>query len=297
MDPLNQLLTALKVKANIFHNGQYCGDWALDTSGQNHISFHIVTHGQCHLKMDDLEPVLLNTGDMVLFPQDSRHCITSTPSAELAINKEDSRDFKVLKKDGTGLVCGYFEHQNPLIKNITRSLPCYIVIRYSDENQSVISGVQSLMVQESLDSGQINNFENQSGVVLNKLAECLLALVFRDELPVEEGILAAMIHPKLSLSIRAMHEYPDKKWTLEELSSLCSMSRASFSKLFKEIVGQTPMEYLLYCRVTLAYRLLADDKVTTLDAALKCGYDNESSFSKVFKRIVGVGPEAVRAVS
>ena len=47
--------------------------------------------------------------------------------------------------------------------------------------------------------------------------------------------------------------------------------------------------------ITLAYRLFADEKVSTLEAALKCGYENESSFSKVFKHIVGMGPGAVRS--
>jgi AraC-like DNA-binding protein len=298
MDPLSQLLSTLKVQANIFHNGQYCGNWALDTSGSNHISFHVVTHGDCYLKVDDTDSIKLETGDMVVFPHDSRHCISGAPYSNQQLNEEASEGLDVLKDDGTGLVCGYFEHQNPLIKNITKPLPSYIVVRYCSENPSVINGVQSLMIQESLyshDSSKANHSGHTAELVLNKLAECLLALLFRDELPVETGVLAAMGHPRLSLAIDAVHESPDKKWTLEELASLCSMSRAAFSKLFKDVVGQTPMEYLLYWRIALAYRLLADEKVSTLEAALKCGYENESSFSKVFKRIVGMGPGAIRS--
>lgn len=297
MDSLNQLLSTLKVEANIFHNGQYCGNWALDTSGSNHISFHIVTHGYCYLLMDDMNPLPLNVGDMVIFPHDNSHCISNAPSSNQLANTKLSEDFVKLKDDGTGLVCGFFEHQNPLIKNITRSLPTYIVIPYSAEKPSIMSGVQSLMIQESLYSGQTNHSANQSGLVLNKLAECLLSLLFRDKLPVDTGVLAAIGHSRLGAAMQAIHECPDKKWTLQELSFLCNMSRAAFSKLFKGVVGQTPMDYLLYWRITLAYQLLADEKVSTLEAALKCGYENESSFSKVFKRIVGVGPGAIRSAT
>jgi len=294
MDPLSQLLSTLNVEAKIFHNGQYCENWAVDTSGKNHISFHIVNHGQCYLHMDGAEALVLNTGDMVIFPHDSRHQISNSRCSDVAVNQQQSKDFQALVDNGTGLICGYFEHQNPLIKNITRSLPEVIVSPYRPEKTSITSNVRSLLIQESINCGQKEYEDDRQGLVLNKLAQCLLILLFRDELPVKTGVLAAMAHPKLSAVIQAMHAKPDHKWTLLELCTLSNMSRPSFSKLFKDVVGQTPMEYLLVWRMTMAYRLLADEKVTTLQAALSCGYENESSFSKVFKRVVGVGPGAVR---
>ena len=73
------------------------------------------------------------------------------------------------------------------------------------------------------------------------------------------------------------------------------MSHAAFSDLFKSILGQSPMEYVTQWRFSMAYRMLADEKVSTLSAAHSCGYDNESSFSKAFKRIMGVSLGALRA--
>ncbi|MFT5573970.1 MAG: AraC family transcriptional activator of mtrCDE [Cryomorphaceae bacterium] len=49
MSALSQLLATLKVEANVFHNGQYCGMWAIDTSGTQEMSFHVVTHGTCYM--------------------------------------------------------------------------------------------------------------------------------------------------------------------------------------------------------------------------------------------------------
>ena len=78
MDVLNQLFSTFKVSSEIFHNGQYCGSWALDTSGLHYMNFHIVSHGECYLTVgDDPQIHNLEEGDMVLFPRDIRHCISN----------------------------------------------------------------------------------------------------------------------------------------------------------------------------------------------------------------------------
>jgi len=92
-----------------------------------------------------------------------------------------------------------------------------------------------------------------------------------------------------------MHGPPDKKIGLEQLASEAMMSRSAFSTLFKSVVGQSPMDYLKQWRITLAYRWLADESVSTYDAALRCGYESESSFSKAFTSVMGFGPGKARA--
>jgi len=45
----------------------------------------------------------------------------------------------------------------------------------------------------------------------------------------------------------------------------------------------------------LAYRWLADEGISTYEAALRCGYESESSFSKAFASVMGFGPGKARA--
>ena len=73
---LNQLLGALNVQTNVFHNGQYCGMWALDTSGSQLMNFHVVTKGQCVIQVGQ-QKFNLSTGDAVFMPSDARHRITA----------------------------------------------------------------------------------------------------------------------------------------------------------------------------------------------------------------------------
>ena len=294
MDVLQQLFSTFKVKAEVFFNGQYCGKWAVDTSGTQYMNFHVVTHGQCQLSLQPYseDVISLNTGDIVLFPRDMSHYLCNNVSDGQTVNISPSIPFtggEGLDKDATGLVCGYFSHNHPQITQLTADLPEYIVFRHDQTSTDILSSLLHVLVKESLTS------KDGSTYILNKLSECALAMLFREYLPVATGLLAALTHPHIRLALEAIHGAADKKWSVKELSELTYMSRASFASLFKALVGVSPIEYLTQWRLSLAFRLLADEQQPVLAVALQSGYDNESSFSKAFKRVMGKTPGEVRA--
>lgn len=291
MEVLNQLFSTFKVSAIVIHNGQYCGRWAVDTSGTSYMSFHVISHGRCFLTVnDDDSHITLEQGDVVLFPRDISHCITSDAAFTTPTNQTQSESFtEGLREDGTGLVCGYFAHQHPLMASLTEHLPDYVVIKRDTTSPSGLMLILNALLDESV------NPAKGSELIMSKMSETILALLMRDHLSTGNGVLAASIHPKLGPVIKAIHQQPARKWTVEQLAELAFSSRAAFADLFKEVVGMSPMEYVTQWRLSLAYRKLADEKASTLSAALECGYENESSFSKAFKRVMGVSPGAVRA--
>ncbi|QHJ09958.1 RCS-specific HTH-type transcriptional activator RclR [Paraglaciecola mesophila] len=297
MDVLNQLFSTFKVAANIFHNGQYCGDWAINTSGTHYMNFHIVSHGTCYLSVpSDTDakdkPIALSQGDVVIFPRDSQHIISKEPRPLAATNSALSQDYTHgVQPSATGLVCGYFSHNHPLVNSITVHLPGAIIIKSHPLNDKS-TGLHFLLSALLDESKQANK---GSTLIMGRIAEAILAIIFRQHLPTDNGVLAATGHPKLGPVMSAIHAQPNKKWTVEMLAEQCFMSRAGFNDLFKSVVQQAPMEYVTQWRLGLAYSMLADENVSTLHAALACGYDNESSFSKAFKRVLGVSPGAVRA--
>lgn len=293
MDVLSQLFSTFKVSANVFHNGQYCGNWAVDTSGTQYMSFHIVSFGRCFVTVGDgKQKIVLEQGDIVLFPKDVTHCITNDETFSLEKNLSQSKNFEDgIDAGGTGLICGYFAHNHPLVTAITEHLPQSVFIKRGDsgEQKTALHSLIDALLEES------THPEKGSELILGKIAEALLAIIFRQNLPSNTGVLAASIHPKLGKAIHAIHADAEKKWSVEQLAELCFMSRSAFSELFKSVLSVTPMDYIAQWRLSLAYRMLADEKVSTLQAAMSCGYDNESSFSKAFKRVMGVSPGAVRA--
>ena len=104
------------------------------------------------------------------------------------------------------------------------------------------------------------------------------------------GWLFALADRQMGAAIRAMHEEPGRRWTLEALAREAGMSRASFALKFKQAVGQPPMDYLTRWRMLLASDRLAARAEPVGKVALSLGYESESAFSTAFKRVMGRAP-------
>lgn len=290
MDALNHLFQTLKVSVKIFHNGQYCGRWAVDTSGSHFINFHLVTAGQCFLKMSNQDKVTpMKEGDLVIFPRDSQHQLVSIDDENVPVNKASSVSFDDgVLQDGTGLLCGFFSHQHPIVHHLTEHLPDVILLRAETTNPSALKHLISGLIVEARQT------KSHDSWMMNQIAEPIMALLFRDHLVGPSGILSGISNPKLRLAITAVQTNPSHKWTVEILAKESVMSRTAFSEAFKKTVGMTPMAFVTYWRLSLAYTWLLEDKKTVLESALACGYDNEASFSKALKRELGITPGELR---
>ena len=78
------------------------------------------------------------------------------------------------------------------------------------------------------------------------------------------------------------------------LAAAAGMSRSTFAVRFKELLAETPLEYLTNWRMYKATGLLQDDHRTLSEIAKSVGYDSDAAFSKTFKRVFGVAPREYR---
>jgi AraC-like DNA-binding protein len=72
------------------------------------------------------------------------------------------------------------------------------------------------------------------------------------------------------------------------------MSRSAFALRFKEVLGQTPLEYVTEWRMQKAMPLLQNGEKKLVEIARSVGYESDAAFSKAFKRVVGVSPRDYR---
>ncbi|NGO91236.1 MAG: helix-turn-helix domain-containing protein, partial [Halomonas sp.] len=77
--------------------------------------------------------------------------------------------------------------------------------------------------------------------------------------------------------------------SIAELASESNMSRAAYAVHFKSVIGQTPADYLLSWRVSLAQKLMREGRSITLIAA-QVGYESPSALSRAFRRKTGLSP-------
>lgn len=82
--------------------------------------------------------------------------------------------------------------------------------------------------------------------------------------------------------------------TVASLAKRCSMSEPYFRKMFKSVVGKTPLEHINMVRIQKACNLLLSDEETIINVALRCGYSSVSTFNRNFIRYVGCTPSEYR---
>src|SRR6266436_957551 len=63
---------------------------------------------------------------------------------------------------------------------------------------------------------------------------------------------------------------------------------------FKELLGETPLEYLTNWRMYKATGSLQEDGGKLFEVAKSVGYDSDAAFSKAFKRVLGMAPKEYR---
>ena len=72
------------------------------------------------------------------------------------------------------------------------------------------------------------------------------------------------------------------------------MSGSYLARVFREVTGHAPIEYLIHMRVRKAMELLRDTPWSVTKIAASVGFTNANYFSRQFKAVTGGSPTAYR---
>jgi AraC-like DNA-binding protein len=326
-DALSDVLRAVRLRGALFFYVEGSDPWVAEAPpsreiipailpGVDHlIEFHGVARGSCWAAVVGQEPIRLDEGDLVLFPQGDHHVISSAPGMRARL--VDSRLFFAPRPpqlpfalgvdaegattallDGGGaaqttIVCGFLGLDSKPFNPLLASLPRVLRLPgLASEPGSWIAGFLRSVVEES------NRKRPGGEAVLERMSEMLFVEVLRryvDGLPPDQtGWLAGMRDPAVGRALSLMHARPAEPWTLERLGEKAALSRSTLHERFVHFIGQPPMQYLTQWRMQLAARWLRDTDAKVIDIALEVGYENEAAFARAFRRTVGESPGAWR---
>ena len=82
--------------------------------------------------------------------------------------------------------------------------------------------------------------------------------------------------------------------TLDDMAGVACMSTSHFLRTFKQILGQTPHQFLVSTRMARAARLLQDTDRPVTEVAFAVGFESPGSFSWLFRRRFGDSPTGYR---
>ncbi|KKM11453.1 hypothetical protein SY88_08535 [Clostridiales bacterium PH28_bin88] len=82
--------------------------------------------------------------------------------------------------------------------------------------------------------------------------------------------------------------------TLEEMSKVIFLSPDYFSRVFKQEMGCTFIEYLTKARIDRAKELLRKQELSVSEVGRRIGYEDPNYFSRVFSKVEGISPREFR---
>lgn len=97
-----------------------------------------------------------------------------------------------------------------------------------------------------------------------------------------------------TVAVRKMQDYIkehlDEKITLIQLSKAAGYSQFYCSRMFKELTGTSPFDYIRACRLSEAAIVLRDEEVKIIDVALDFVFDSHEGFTRAFSKYFGITP-------
>ncbi len=85
-----------------------------------------------------------------------------------------------------------------------------------------------------------------------------------------------------------------KEVSLEEVADVLGLNASYFSQLFKQVTGETFVQYRIKRRMEKAKKLLEISHYRITDISYEIGYGDHPHFTKTFKKYTGISPSEYR---
>jgi AraC family transcriptional regulator, alkane utilization regulator len=264
-DRLAALLGHFAVSARTFQSGPLCGINSLegnDPFGQ----LHLVQQGEVEVWHGNKKAFHIQQPSLLLYPRSTPH------------------RFVTDAQRGADFLCAHIAFEGGSANPIVNALPVCVNIPLAQLPDC--KPMLSLLFAEAI----AHNCGRQA--MLDRLFEVVLIQLLRhliEDGSAQVGMLAGLTHPQLRRALVAIHEAPERSWTVESLATVAGMSRSVFSNQFHETVGEPPATYLQRWRVGLVQKWITQGRPLKLIAE-EAGYGSESALSRAFKAQCGLSP-------
>ncbi|AXC15014.1 transcriptional regulator, AraC family [Acidisarcina polymorpha] len=323
MDPITDIFRTMHVTAFGLHRLEATAPWGVKQENQTEekgtpsgkrmppadlAHFAMLSRGNCWLSVEGVpEPIPLTGGDCFLLARGTSIVLRDSPrtrprSTFREIGATANGNVALYGGGGapTTIVCGSLSFDRASLKPLSQLLPSFILMKADQARTLALHITVQALASEMAEQSP------GSEVVANRLAEVLFIQVLRAHIASgsernqgpkrnggperKSGWLRAIFDPQVGTALSAVHDRVSTPWTVESLAEAAGMSRSAFAARFKELLGQTPLEYVTEWRMQKAMQLLEQRDKKLIDVARLVGYESHAAFSKAFKRVVGANP-------
>ncbi|WLF83870.1 helix-turn-helix domain-containing protein [Moraxella sp. ZY210820] len=280
-DTLDQLIQFAQLSANIHIHCHLSNEWLIHQQQQQGQGLvHIVTQGQSYLRLKDGSTQLLTQGDVIFFPMLDEHILSHHVES---INLEHQTPLTQCE-----LFCVQFSYAEPA--QLIQSLPPLIHLKL--DYKPLASLIHLFEIEQQ------QNHLLGANSVMNALSSVLLVQLIRGYLQHYQqhltGLFSSLQHPKLGKLIHQLIQNPEHDWNIEQMADMTHLSRATFMRLFKQLMDISPYAFILNLRLQKSAHLLRHSAQNILSIALSTGFSSDTNFSKAFKKYYGCLPHEYR---
>lgn len=311
MDPLSDVLRAMRLNGAYFYLVEAGGPWSILTEAarelvprimpdaEHLISYHILLSGTCWGGIDGEDPIEMKAGDVIVFPHGNANLMSSDTDDRSKFDRATSAPkrypgtVRIGPNDecDTTFICGFLgcdsRPYNPLLASLPERMHA----------PGIAEGWLSQLPKQAVAESKLGRVG--SDTVLTRMAELMFIEVVRryvEQLPPQDsGWLAGLNDSVVGPALTALHEKPAYPWTLADLSHSIAASRTVLAERFTKLVGVPPMQYLKRWRLQLAAEMLSGGTAKVSSIATRVGYESEAAFSRAFKKETGLSPATWRS--
>lgn len=140
-----------------------------------------------------------------------------------------------------------------------------------------------------------DNHDQQLEEQLYGLAEDLFKLhhdVLRDveQLPFAKSSTRLEVYKRLAVCHDYMLSNLSRQLTISSIAAVAGFSTHHFLRVFKEVYGKTPHQYLTAVRMERARHMLHHSRKSVIDISGELGFESPTSFSALYKRHFNAAP-------
>lgn len=99
---------------------------------------------------------------------------------------------------------------------------------------------------------------------------------------------------RMAFIIKYLREHLTEDISVNVLADKACMSTSNFHRIFKNTIGESPIDFLNGERIKFAKNLIVNTSGRFTDIAAKAGFNNTSYFNRQFKRIEKITPNQYR---
>ncbi|MGW6056255.1 AraC family transcriptional regulator [Streptomyces sp. NPDC055189] len=301
-DVLSELLKPLRLADTYYSKWLAGGSWGIEGEEDSHAILHYMVRNGCYISFGDEEAIRLHEGDLAMFPHGAAHSFASAPGcavtplnsvlSDLPLGSSDSVTIGSAAPD-TEMLCASLHYDPVTEPALYRALPRIIVLRsHMLRDEPLLHYTLECLTREGA------RMAPGAQLVSLRAFEMVFVLALRtamEQLAEASPALKALRHEGVSRALTAIYASYASPWTVESLAREARMSRAVFSRVFRELVGEPPARHLLFRRLQEARRILADPSVPQREIHRIIGYGSHVGFHLAFCKEFGMTPGEYRA--